>query len=134
MPHNVGSISDSSSTSLSDVGRVNVLINAEDVSTTAPPHTLSLNTTKSRQAAWAVFAIIVLLIVLGIAVWKNDLCTQVDDFRSTIARSRVSHNSEPLTIGSLLKGIATGNSHAQAAHYSRLATDGDDEDALPTRF
>ena len=106
---------------------------AED--TTAAPHTLSINSTKSRQAAWAVFAILVLLIVLGIAVWKNELCTQVDDFRSTIARSQVSNSSStPLTIGSLLKSMASGNSHAQAAQYSRLATDGDDEDTIPTRF
>lgn len=113
-----------------------ILTSAEYTPENTTPHTLSLKSTKSRQAAWAVFAIIVLLVVLGIAVWKNELCTQVDDFRSTIARSRVSNNSEPLTIGSLLKGMASGNAHAQAAQYSRLATDvdGDDEEMQGGRF
>jgi len=92
--------------------------------------TLAWKTSKQRQAAWAVVAIIVLFAILAVAVWKSGICLQVDDFRTHYSRSR--GNSEPMTIGKLLRSMA--NSNANAAQYSQLGVDDDDDVPLPQRF
>jgi len=100
-----------------------ILANAQTtVKPTEAPQTLAWKTSKQKQAAWAVLAIVVLFSLLAVAVWRSGICVQVEDFRNHY--SRRGGTSEPMTIGKLLRSMA--NTNANAAQYSRIGQNDDE--------